>query len=303
MPDKNLQELWVLPVNSRVLAVIDKKFPLYTSDWLQNAYIKALSKYPALKPHIDLLTKLVKNKVLNPCWQSKGVISVLKRSILEPRREKIIVGFYIPKLKKIFIVIDNNTNWFLHYSNTLLIETTLHEFAHKFSVEKIASFWATYKEDLAKFYSYFFKSLFVIAEDKNIDEISLMYVKTLLIIMEQKKTKVKTFSQLFSRMSKYLNLISKYSELSPEDSKKKAEGLYKTIQGLMTAKTNEQLIQRWKDNVSTIRHLYTAYSKMELQDVSSICFQELFYPSEIICILSQGGLLLDKWLKLIKKFS
>jgi len=300
MPDNKLQELWVLPTNAKVLLKIDGKTPVYTSKSLRKSFVKSLAKHPVLKQHIELMTKLVNKKILNPAWQSRGFLSVLKRSIISPKRDKIIVAFYVPKTGKIFIIIDNNTNWFLHYPNKLLTNTTIHEFCHKFSHEKAASFWNMYKEELTKFYVGFFTSLFSIPPEKDITKLCEKYAKLLLVMFEQKSSKVKTLAAAFTRMKRFIRAIAKHSPLS--NTEELIDKHFELIFDVFKATNTERLLNAVKKNLGIIIHLYRSYKKMGILDVGNLCFQELYAPSEVICVLSQEGIGMDKWINMIRKF-
>jgi hypothetical protein len=300
MTDEKLNELWVLPTNAKVLLRIDGKTPVYTSKSLRESFIKALAKHPVLKQHIGLMAKLVNKKILNPAWQNKGFLSVLKRSIRTPKRDKITVAFYVPRTGKIFIIIDNNTNWFLHYPNKLLTNTTIHEFCHKFSHEKAVSFWSMYKEELTKFYVGFFRSLFSIPIEKDITKLCEKYARLLLVMFEQKTTRVKTLGLAFGRMKRFIKAIGKHSPLANIDDL--IDKHFQLIFEIFKATNTERLLNAIKSNLGIVVHLYKSYSKMGLPEVTNLCFQELFYPSEVVCVLSQEGIGMDKWINMIRKF-
>ncbi len=299
MANSKLQELWVIPIGSKLLLKIDGH-PIYTSKGLRESFVKALTKHPVLRQHIGLMTKLVNKKILNPGWQSKGFIQVLKRSIKTPKQDKITVAFYVPRTGKIFIIIDNNTNWYLHYPNELLTETVIHEFCHKFSHEKASSFWTMYKDELTTFYVNFFRSLFSIPPEKDLRKICQKYAKLLLVLFEQKTTKTKTIGQALTRMKKFLVVMAKNSPLPDVD--EVVEKHFKLIFDLFKATNTQRLLNVLQENIGIIIHLYKAYIKMGLATGNSLHFQELYSPSEVICILSQEGIAMDKWIQMIKKF-
>src|SRR4030042_4162195 len=143
---EQLQELFVLPENPRLAIKIDG-IPLYTSDRMQERFIKALSKTGYLSGLIQEIDIIVRKKQdIVPCWQEKSAIKFIARKILNSIDDPGFAAIYMPETKKIYIVLDIYINWFLSYSNRLLERIVIHELVHYCEDRNPSKFLSLFKD-------------------------------------------------------------------------------------------------------------------------------------------------------------
>ena len=156
MSETQLQELFAIPINTKVAATLDG-MPLYSSTGLKKRYLQAMAKSGRTKPVYSTIAKLVEKDLLIPCFLSKNLYNLAKFKVFAPSGYKAIHGFYATDVKKIFLFIDNTISYGFA-SNNHLARLTIHEGVHM--AAKKGNFINTFKTELIKYYRILFDRMF-----------------------------------------------------------------------------------------------------------------------------------------------
>lgn len=284
---ESLKEIFVMPTNLKVVAKIDG-MPLYGSDKLNEKYIKALSKSGRTKPYIEKLKKLVDKGVIVPCFLTKGIPRFYSWKLFGPSSIKSIAGFYEPiKTKKVYILISNNANMFGHVSNNFLAKLTIHELMHRTASKMGISFISTFKKELAEFYRELWSQVFSISSRKLTDSIVIPVVGYIFKNFEL-KTKIITTADLNKQYSVLHKVLQPLTTM-PESDFDRQLASYIEVQ-LLFNKDIQRFFQLKGDYDNILFPIYNAYKKaFGMRNLSTLCVQELFYPSEVMAISSEQG--------------
>ncbi len=281
----NLQELFALPINVQEVASIDG-VPLYSNDKLKKKYLNSLSKNNGTKAVINDFERLVNDGAIVPCWLNKGLKSLIFYKIFAPLSVKGICGFYHPEINQFFILIDNNITLGFA-SDTILSRITLHESMHMFAHKNPKGFLNIFEKDLEKWYFHFFIQIF----DLNVDKLPKDFntFKLVEFIFNNVEKKMNVSGSVFSKYEKMVKeLCHPYTRLSDRD----FEFVLKDLVTLPLIYYNSmdsfiQLINRYRHIIGS---MYEAYNHaFGIKSLSTLCIQELLYPSEIICILAESN--------------
>jgi hypothetical protein len=255
--------------------------PLYTSSTLTKKFIDAIKIGNRSKPYANDYIRLVEKKKLIPCYYTKVFLRVFELEIKDlPSEAKHIVGFYLPEEKKICILIDHKENIITQKYADFLAETTIHELTHMFSSEYPKQFISLFGETLLKFYVPYFTKVFklkgdITKETKNI--INFMYNYFELTRMYSTRKLYEIIFENFSKITElntddFENLLLKYCNVV----------MMYIHYGMMDMLKSRS---KYSDILDPIKDVY----KSEFNNiVPSIHIQELFIPSEVICILSES---------------
>ena len=163
---KTLQELWVLPRNMKTLPYKFHGRALYSSDKLKLKFFEAMLKTDWGKYHAKNFQRLIKQNYIVPTLMVHGIRNFLKRKFksedkIEGRDwTKDVQGVYSSEHEKVFVFIDNESSWYGHASNKILVKTTLHETMHLSAAKNNAGFLRVMKPTLEKFYEEYYKDIF-----------------------------------------------------------------------------------------------------------------------------------------------
>ena len=123
-----LKELFAVPINPKLVAVLDDKLKLYSSKILIDKYKMALAKNSNTAPSYKFLDRMIDKQLLTPTYLTKGLFSFSFMKVFGHDMEGIN-AFYTPDQNRIFILIDNNTT-FGFSSNDWIGRLTIHECMH-----------------------------------------------------------------------------------------------------------------------------------------------------------------------------
>ena len=284
---ESLQEIFVMPTGLKVVAKISG-FPLYGSDKLNEKYLKALSKSGRTKPYIAKLKTFVDKKVIIPCFMSKGIPRFYSWKLFGPSSIKSIQGFYEPvKTKKVYILISNTANMFGYVSNNFLAKLTIHELMHRTASKMKLAFVSTFKSELADFYKELWSQIFTIPKRRLKPAVVIPMIGFLFKNLELKNTLITTsdFNKQFLMLQK---LLLPLTEMAEGDFDRQLAS-YIEIQQMFIK--NIQLFFQLKDDYEHITFpIYNAYKRaFGIKNMSTVCIQELCYPSEVMAIYSEYG--------------
>jgi len=311
--DKNLKEIIALPVGLKPVIKFDNDI-LYGSDRLNKSFIKALSKGSQTKGSVKTIEKLIRNKTIIPCFLSKSFRGFIAWRIFKSKPINIktfdfdfdsqgnlvvgkeititinplkaahsIMGFYSANNKKIIIILSNNLNIFSYVSNSFLSQLTLHELIHMIALQKQSKFISIFNKDLVLYYSYLWSIIFKLQKDK-IKEKDLRIIISFLFKLEKQESMISN-----SDLTKYYKLmenLKKYSNLNDKDFTKIL------VDYIVTIKFFIKNINIFFSHIQKFNHIigpiYLTYKKVfGLKKLTSMCIQELIFPSEIIAIWSE----------------
>lgn len=278
----NLQELFALPINNKLVAKVDG-IDLYSNDKLKDKYINVLSKRKETKNVSNKLSDLVTNGKVVPCWLNKGIFSLSFYKILAPSPIKGVLGFYYPEKNKFFIIIDNNITLGFA-SNTFLARLTMHELAHMVAHTKKSSFIKMVEKDLEMWYYHYLVELFDLDVNKMKKFSSMELVNFLFRNTELKSN----FSS--SVFKKYSQIVKRLCEPYTKQNKNEFEKNLHDLSFVAYIFVTDQ--DKFFSNLGNYKHIlkpaYKAYEhSFGLRNLNTLCIQELIYPSEVISVKSE----------------
>jgi len=281
--DKNLDEIIALPIGLKPLARLDGKL-IYGSEKLNTNFLKAISKSKRTSPHLAKFSSMINSKRLIVCFKSKTLPGFIQWKVFAPSGEQKILGFYDPPSDKIFIFISSNLNMFAYVSNNFLSKLLIHESIHMFADVKRGSFISLFKADLINYYKHLWTNYFKMNKNDVKDETILNVVNFIFKNFELK-------SPTGAGLKAYFTLIFKeffqYTTVSKDEFAKLVSDY------LLFATIFVTDMQKFISSIPKYKHvftpIYTAYKEaFGLTNLTTLCVQELLYPSEVIAIMSEG---------------
>jgi hypothetical protein len=289
------QELFALPIFPEKVASL-QGMDLYSSKSLRDKYVNAMYKISKVKPVVKDIERLVDSGKIVPAWINRGIFRLAIFKKLAPYSSQGIAGFFTPKTKQIFILMDNNIKWGFakdKWLSNLMLHEMMHMASDKFRNNFIKIFWSEFLSYYSAMYAEIFKT-----KGSNITEETKMMIRFLFKNFEFKPNTPKT-------LKKYLELISsnfrKKSTLNKEEFDSVLSDFYHYIKLYFTD------LNSLYNQLRKFTHIYSGLTKGYEQGLSitnnlSFCSQELFYPSEVTAMyieLYQGNL--SKLFSVIKK--
>jgi len=276
--EKNIQELFSLPMGLKQVANIEG-MKLYSSDKLKKAYLISFSKSGRGKPIYDNIESMIDKNLIVPCYLSKNLFKLFKHKITSGSN-KSIMGFYYLHDKRVYVLIDNNMNIFGSASNDLLVSTTMHECMHLFAGRHRSKFLSIFKPVLKKFYENVFTDIFKLKSPMNTEKIIDFIIK-----FENDTPKV-----INKELSNYFRLLEKemadITSLSEKEFRKVLTDYIVSIKISMTS--FPVFVKVYRKYVHIFAPLHGAYEKtFGKRNKYTSVFQELYSPSEVICVLSE----------------
>ncbi len=293
-----LQELFVAPVKLKKEIEIDG-LPLYSSDHLKRKVKMVLMKKKLTKKVAMTFAKMIDDGLLVPCFMNKGIFKLAFFKLFTSKTNKSIAGFYDHRLKKCFILLDNNVNMFGYSSNLLLSKISIHECTHLAFGKNSTGFISINNNALNIFYSEYFRLLLTIKTKNTIIERIVDEILELLYNIETRKQSIN--NSLFVKYVLLLEKFRDYSELDPEEFSEK------TLKYVVCCKIYIKNLSTFINNLNMFRPiigpLYVAYNNaFKMKNLNTVAVQELLFPSEVMAMKSETrpGSHTYKTLKLIK---
>lgn len=280
------QEVFILPTGLKEVARLDDA-PLYGSDKLNKKYLEALADQDKTKNSLKKIESLLNKGLIIPCFLEKGILHHIGWRIFGPAGVKAIAGFFNPGDERIFILISNDANIFTYVSNKFLASLTAHELSHRAAFKDANKFYQTFRNELIVFYKELFSDIFKIDKKKLDDKAVFNIIKFLFQYIEMSVGQVSSkaliqYSQLIKNEFKGLSgLKHEQFEIMADD--------YIQIIGIFLKDINYffSSIENFSHILSPI---YRAYKQaLDMKNNSTVCIQELIYPSEVIALLSEFG--------------
>jgi uncharacterized LabA/DUF88 family protein len=280
------QEVFILPYGLKEVARLDNS-PLYGSDKLNEKFLLALAKQDKTNSSIKTIERLIKKKLIVPCFLEKGLLHHIGWRIFGPAAVKSIAGFFNPGDGRVFILISNDANLFTYVSNEFLANLTCHELSHRAAFEDTNKFYQTFRNELITFYRVMFSEIFKIDEKKLDDKTVFSFIKFLFQYIEMSVGSVSS-----SALIKYSTMLR--MQLQGLSSLKHDDFLITSDDYIQIIGIFLKDINLFFDSIGEFSHIlspiYRAYKKaLDVRNASTVCIQELIYPSEVIALLSEYG--------------
>ena len=283
MSENDLNEIFASPAGLSPVVRLDGQ-TLYGSEKLNESFIKALTKCGRTKGSINTLHALVLKKKIIPCFQTKGWSGLIAWKIFAPRHETGVVGFYDPtRTKRIYILISNNANIFSFVSNNFMGILTIHESMHMLADQKTSVFFNMLRNELIAYYTEFFKMVFRI---NNIDAGKMNKILKFLFMDIERKSA----SMTMGTINKYGKVLEKelsgITLMKPDEFQRTVDDLVAITKVYLVS--TERFITARENFRHIIGPLYLAYKRVfNITNYTTMCVQELIFPSEVIAMISE----------------
>jgi hypothetical protein len=294
--NNQLNEVFVPPIGLKPIAKVDGN-DIYGSSLLNKTFLKALDKSGRTKAAYSKFEILVESGKLIPCHSTPGLISFIDWKLFQPSNERTVtMGFYDRMSKKVYIMISNNANLFSVVTNDFLAKLTIHELVHMFSDIKKALFVNMFKKELVAYYRELWKLLFSISDipDKTTEKIARF------LFVNIETNKVISNNSILKYNSIMNNELRKFSTLGENEFNKMLTD-YMIIAKMFLIST-DRFLQSREQYKHILVPMYHAYQRaFSIRNMTTICIQELIFPSEVIAIASEDMRYGNKALKAIAR--
>lgn len=275
--NKVLQELFSLPIGLEKV----KNFPgppIYTSNTLKRRYIESMRKSSRANILADKVEELVNKELVIPAFLNKGIFRFALSKIFGDPETKDILGFYMSETKKIYILINNNINFFGYANNDWMSSLLLHESQHMCADLRSSKFYSLFKSDFMEFYSNLFTKIFKL---KSIDKSLLERVIKFIFNIELK------FPLNNNTLKNYHDLLMEFQSISSnkDEFEKTLRDYIVIIKIFWTSLSGFIRVSRNYRHI--LGPIYDTYSSLYKITPNSTCIQELITLSEIIAVMSE----------------
>jgi len=297
-PNVDVSEIFALPFGLKPVAKFNSAI-LYSSQRLKESFIKALNKSGRTKSAINKFSKLTfdQRKII-PCFATKGITGFIEWKIFSPSNIKNIMGFYAPNIDKIIIIISNTANIFGHASNDFMAELTVHECIHMLSNKIGNGFVNLYRNELSTYYNILWSKIFQF-DPKELSSDKIIPTVLFLNKLETSKSKI-TNSDLVKYHKMLHTSLKDITKLESNMFERMLNDYIVFIKIYLTSRN--AFFQSARNFSHIISPMYATYKEaFNIKNLTTICIQELIYPSEIIAILSENKRYTSKALKGIIK--
>lgn len=294
--DDQLNEVFVPPIGLKPIAKIDGN-EIYGSSLLNKTFLKALDKCGRTRAAYSKFEDLVQRKQLIPCHSTSGLLSFIDWKIFQPANERTVtMGFYDRGSKKVYVMISNNANVFSVVANDFLGKLVIHELMHMFADKKKALFINTFKKELVGYYRELWKQLFSMSDiPEKVTEKIVRYLFT--DIETSRNISNNTVLKYNAVMNRELR---QFSTLNDEEFSRMLTD-YMIITKMFLIST-DKFLQSRNQYKHILIPMYHAYERaFSIRNMTTICIQELMFPSEVISIASEDMRYGNKALKAIAR--
>jgi len=282
-----LKELFAIPINPKLVAVLDGKLKLYSSKVLISKFKQSLSKNKSTSSSYKFLDRMIDKQMLTPVYLTRGLLSYSFMKVWGHSMEGIN-AFYDPNSNRIFILIDNNTT-FGFSSDEWIGRLSIHECMHMACAHGKGNFLKLFYNEFVHFYNVFFHIL----ADKNIKtDTSKLIAKDIDAYLKVfyntevhgKDLQTAVFKKGFQIIHSILTKLGVEKKLISiiQDGYKKLISLFVNYQyaGIMKAMQDPSCYYI----MSCLQKTYPAISNNKAK---TLAIQELIFPSEIAAVFSE----------------
>lgn len=283
---ENLNELFKLPIGLQPVAQLDDKI-LYGSKALRQSFLEAIQGTSVIN-NSSIIESLVNEGKIVPCFTTGGLASFFLWKIFAPVHLKSVVGFYSRETKKVYVLLSNNFSFFAYASNDWLAKLVIHECMHMVSHMKSSYFLGDFSDILNKYYKYYFEKVLCDINEKEITN----FIEFIFNDFENKIPQ----GNILKEYKTYIQKISP---------KAKEEKINKLITIIAVYFNHFDKFFSVRGQFSDILYpLYNSYKNaLNIKNLSTVCIQELFYPSEVVAIASEYSQYTSKVLTALKRLA
>ncbi len=277
-----VNELFALPVNLEPVLYTDG-IMIYSSETLKSKFVEAIKAFPSTEDIAPYIEKLIKDEKIIPCFMNKGVLKFLSYKFFTPKEEKGILGFYHLGQKKVFILVENNITFYGKGNDKAITLTLLHECMHLLADLKPSTYWKMFESELKAYYQALITNLFNLKSKADVSKLT-----KLLVLLEG--AKMQKTGPLIKKYKQIVKDITTDTKLEEHEYDRVFSTYFEMID--LGFKDAQRLIYRIyakdRDVINVIISLYKSY-KIAFGVVNNITtpFQELFAPSEVLCVMSE----------------
>ena len=284
--EEYLQEIFALPIGLHEVVNFDG-FKLYGSDTLDEKVIEVVQNLQVVLPINEKIVQLIRNHTIIPAFYTKSMLGFLGIKLLPFHPIKYIMGFYSPDVDKIVLLINNAVTFVGLGFNKNLAYLTRHELSHMCSNAFKWRYYSVFKPELTQFWNLYFRKYFGVPKDFDSSAFSkfTFSIERLSANGKEGMFKGSAFYSTYRRViEKVLRPHLKNGEINPIVNKK-IEKLIKAIYNYFNNQDEfmygylEQYMDVFDPMFETYDELFGLNSKTQ-----TMCIQEFFFPSEIICI-------------------
>jgi len=288
---QHLNEFLNVPVGLEPVAIIgDNK--LYSSNSLKEDFLKSLYKYSSTKPSMNIISKLVSNDKITPCWTGSNLYKNIIAKVFPDKKSYLYgtFGIYVPYSKRIFVIMNESINSFGLSDEKQMAQTTLHETMHMSAHGSKAQFLKIWKDELDTYYSSFFMYLYDInsSQKSTVLKLSTKFYNDIYVLFEHLdprkfKKNIKVGEAIDLIYDKYMKPLKEISGMKKSEFDIVLHNL-KLFAKLFYMNFNA-LMDNYGQFKSIFIPMYLAYRDIGAVEIprTTVC-QELFYPSEVVSI-------------------
>ncbi len=275
------QELFALPFNTYEVANLDG-WKLYSSDSLKRKFSESMYKVSRTKPIAKEIEDLVYKNTIVPCWINKGIFRLAIFKIFAPTGSKTVLGFYIARHDQIYLLMDNSMS-FGFASNIKLANLLIHESMHMAATHMKGRFLSLFNNEITEFYKAMAEHIFKTKGD--ITKEAKILTNFLFKKFEfSKEHNVRAFTNLYFKLMD--KLFRKRSMLDDGEFDQVLTDYVNFVR--LYFRDINRFVKSLRSNSHIYRGLLIGYEKgLKVRNNVSLCIQELFFPSEIICMYSE----------------
>ena len=262
----------------------------YTNEKLRQKFILSLMKHTPTKSH-NTIIKLINKKTIIPAFLTKSTFSWYVKNQLDTEQDDKmsgVRGFYSPRTKKIFILIDAGYKVLGWVPDQYLAGVTLHECMHMAAKVDPKKFLTTNIKPLYDYYSTFLDQVFITGKkfdrEKVVKWIDYMYN----FEIGKGKLSAGDYGMLIH------NSVRPNTKLSKEEMINRVKYIIRYAFNTYGA-GGSKLMNVIRENINVYRALMQSYKVAFRFTPRTLAYQELFTPSEVICILATMELGTNKY--------
>jgi hypothetical protein len=282
MSKEKLDEVFTLPIGLKPVVKLDGQI-MYGSENLNKALLRAISKSKRTSPFLEKYDEMLRRKDLIVCFKGKGIMSFYAWKVFKPSDVPTYVGFFDPLSKKIFLLVSSSANVFGYVSNNFMSKLLIHESIHMFADKKKSSFLQLFNRDLTAYYKALWSSYFKLRKKEVKDSTVQVIYNFLFKNIELKMPTKQNLSQYYRMLDEAFSQITTLDD----DQFKKLLMDYIVFARIFALNQSQ-----FMSSIQPLKHVfhacYKAYEEaFSLKNTTTLCVQELIYPSEIIAIMSE----------------
>lgn len=260
----NLQEDYIFPIHLKQVDTI-YGIPIYSSEDIKKKFAELISENLKDIELSKKISELVSQDKLVPCFVMSTMFKMLLSKIGIGRKELGFRGKYIVKKDRAFILVDMAEYKMFRPSNEELIKTTIHELVHMSFQKNWKELVILFMSGFIKFYISFYECYFDVVVEKN--EVEVMINRQL--------------KNHFSKGEAHF-----YIAAGDKIKKEKVDHYMSLVRDYGRSGWNYSLYEKYEDIISCLNSAYEEVYKIPWGD-TPYPVQELWNPSEIVCVISE----------------